>query len=140
MARTNAKLQRMYQSAGLLHGDEILVPSMDVADIDRRVFSEFYEKQYEELLDEQVPALNQIMRNLNLSRDGVLNIAGALLFGKNTALKLPAFIVKCVAYPGSDIDVDEYSDSQDISGVLKNVFDDTLGFILRNIKRKQNNP
>jgi len=137
-ATAREEIQRMYQSAGLLHGDEILVPSMSVADLDSRVFSAFYEKQYEEALDEQALPLMQLMNNLNLSRDGVLNIAGALLFGKNTALKLPAFIVKCVTYPGNDIDVDEYIDSQDMSGTLKDVFDDTLAFVLRNIKRVQN--
>ena len=132
------EIQRMYQSAGLLHGDEIPVPTMTVNDLDYKTFSGFYEKQYEEPLDEQALPLEQIINNLNLSRDGALNIAGALLFGKNTALKLPAFVVKCVTYPGTDIDVDAYVDSQDISGVLKDVFDDALGFILRHIKRVQN--
>ncbi len=50
---------------------------------------------------------------------------------------MPAFIVKCVTYPKTDIDEDNYLDSQDISGSLKSVFDDTMGFILRNIKRVQ---
>jgi ATP-dependent DNA helicase RecG len=111
---------------------------MSAEDLDYREFSAFYEKQYEEPLEEQEIPLERIIDNLNLSRDGVLNIAGALLFGKNTALKLPAFIVKCVTYPGSDIASDEYIDSQDISGTLKNVFDDTMGFLLRNVKRTQN--
>ncbi|MCI5149104.1 MAG: ATP-dependent DNA helicase RecG [Candidatus Electrothrix sp. MAN1_4] len=136
-ATAREEIQRMYQNAGLLHGDEIPVPTMTVSDLDNKSFTAFYEKQYEESLDEHVP-LQQILSNLNLSRDGVLNIAGALLFGKNTALKLPAFIVKCVTYPGIDIDVEEYRDSQDVSGILKNVFDDVLGFILRNVQRKQN--
>jgi len=138
-ATAREEIQRMYQSAGLLHGDEIPVPTMTISDLDENVFSIFYKTQYEEVLDEQDLPLNQLIDNLNLSTDGVLNIAGALLFGKNTARKLPAFIVKCVTYPGTDIDVDEYLDSQDISGTLKDVFDDALGFILRNIKRKKNN-
>ncbi len=117
--------------------DEIPVPGMTISDLDKREFSDFYEKQYEETLEEQNLPLKQIIDNLNLSKDGVLNIAGSLLFGKNTAHNLPAFIVKCVTYPGADIDEDEYIDSQDISGVLEKVFDDTLGFILRNIKREQ---
>ena len=137
-ATAREEIQRMYQSAGLLHGDEIPVPTMTVSDLDNKSFSTFYEKQYEETLEEQEISLKQIFDNLNLSRDGVLNIAGALLFGKNTALKLPAFIVKCVTYPGTDIDSDEYIDSQDVTGILKDVFDDVLGFILRNVKRKQN--
>jgi len=137
-ATSREEIQRMYQSAGLLHGDEIPVPAMTVSDIDTTIFSGFYEKQYEETLDEQNLSLKQIIENLNLSREGLLNIAGALLFGKNVEHRLPAFIVKCVTYPNTDIDEDEYIDSQDISGTLKNVFDDTLGFILRNIKRVQN--
>ncbi len=136
-ATAREEIQRMYQSAGLLHGDEIPVPTMTADDLDERNFSEFYEKQYEEMLQEQDLPLNQLLENLNLSRDGTLNIAGALLFGKNAVFKLPAFIVKCVAYPKDDIDTEEYIDSQDISGMLKNVFDDTLGFILRHIRRVQ---
>ncbi len=137
-ATSREEIQRMYQSAGLLHGDAIPVPAMTVSDIDKTIFSAFYQKQYEEALDEQDLSVKQIIENLNLSREGVLNIAGALLFGKNVEYRLPAFIVKCVTYPNTDIDEDEYIDSQDISGTLKNVFDDTLGFILRNVKRVQN--
>ena len=138
-ATAREEIQRMYQSAGLLHGDEIAVPSMTIDTINLRVFSEFYKKQYDELLEDQDLSIEQIINNLNLGADGVLNIAGALLFANNTALRLPAFIVKCVTFPGVDIDVDNYIDSQDISGTLKDVFDDTLGFILRNIRREQKN-
>lgn len=138
-ATAREEIQRMYQRAGLLHGDSIPVTSMTVEDLHERAFSAFYEKQYEETLDEQDVPVSQILENLNLCKDGVLNIAGALLFGKNNRHQLPAFIVKCVTYPGSDIDEDEYIDSQDMSGMLKDVFDDTLAFILRNIKRKQKN-
>jgi len=42
------EIQRMYQSAGLLQGDEIPIPTMTVNDIDEKIFSVFYEKQYPE--------------------------------------------------------------------------------------------
>ncbi len=139
-ATSREEIQRMYQSAGLIHGDEVPVTGMSVSDIDQRVFYEFYEKQFGESFDEQVLSLDQTFENLNLStNEGALNIAGALLFGKNNVYRLPTFIVKCVSYPLIDIDIDNYIDSQDISGSLINVFDDTLGFILRNLKRVQNN-
>ena len=138
-ATAREEIQRMFQSAGLLHGDEILVPTMTVNDLSQKSFSAFYEKQYEENIEKQELSLHQIFDNLNLSTNGVLKVAGALLFGKNTALKLPAFIVKCVTYPHRDIDIDEYVDSQDISGILKDVFDDSMGFVLRNTQRKQKN-
>ena len=136
-ATSREEIQRMYQSAGLIHGDEIPVSGMTINDIDKRLFSEFYEKQYEEKIEEQVLPLKQLFNNLNLSVDGTINIAGSLLFGKNNKHRLPAFIVKCVTYPSTEIDEDKYIDSQDISGTLKSVFDNTMGFVLRNIKRVQ---
>ena len=136
-ATSREEIQRMYQSAGLLHGDETPVLAMTVADLDNRAFSDFYEKQYEERLEQQDLPIKELLGNLNLSKKGTLNIAGALLFGKDVVLKLPAFIVKCVTYPSIDINEDQYIDSQDMTGILEKVFDDTLGFVLRNIGRKQ---
>lgn len=136
-ATAREEIQRMYQSAHLLHGDEIPVRNMRVEDIDERLFSAFYEKQFEVPLDEQTLALPQLLQNLNLANDGVFNIAGALLFGRNVQYRLPAFIVKCVSYPGNNIDESQYLDSQDIVGNVRAVFDDTLGFVLRHIKRVQ---
>lgn len=137
-ATSREEIQRMYQSAGLLHGDEIPVSGMTVADIDKTTFTEFYEKEYGEFFSEQDLSLSQIFKNLNLTRDGLLNNAGALLFGAGTAYKLPAFIVKCIAYPGLDIHESEYYDSQDISGQIKGVFDNTIGFVQRNLRNIQN--
>ncbi|MDQ7016334.1 MAG: putative DNA binding domain-containing protein [Gammaproteobacteria bacterium] len=136
-ATAREEIQRMYQSAGLLHGDEILVPNLTYRDLDERVFANFYEKQYEETLQEQDLPLNQLLDNLNLSREGTLNLSGALLFSRKPSLRLPNFIVKCVTYPCQEIDVDNYIDSQDMMGILKYIFEDTLSFILRNIKREQ---
>ncbi len=135
-ATSREEIQRMYQSASLIHGDEI--PSgVHVRDIDEGLFASFYEKQFEETLADQDLPLAQVFQNLNLARDGILNIAGALLFANTVQYQLPAFIVKCVNYPGTNIDQDDYVDSQDVVGTLKSVFDNTLGFVLRQIKRVQ---
>lgn len=136
-ATSREEIQRMYQSAGLIHGDEIPVSGMTITNIDEKLFSGFYEKQYEEKIEEQELPLEQLFENLNLSKVGTINIAGSLLFGKNNKHRLPAFIVKCVTYPGTEIDEEKYSDSQDISGTLKSVFDGSMGFVLRNIQRVQ---
>lgn len=136
-ATSREEIQRMYQRSGLIHGDEMPVFGMTINDIDEKIFSEFYEKQYEEKLEELELSLIHLFENLNLLKEGSVNIAGALLFGKNNKYRLPLFIVKCVTYPGTEIDEERYIDSQDISGQLKRVFDDTMGFVLRNIKRVQ---
>jgi len=135
-ATSREEIQRMYQSARLIHGDEIPTGA-SINDIHEGLFSAFYETQFEEPLADQELPLSRILHNLNLAKDGFLNVAGALLFANNVQYRLPAFIVKCVTYPGVDIDENKYQDSQDVAGTLRNIFDDTLGFVLRHIKRVQ---
>lgn len=135
-ATAREEIQRMYQSAALIHADG--TPSgVSVADINPILFGEFYEQEFHENLSEQDLSVSQILSNLNLAKEGVLNIAGALLFADSVRYRLPAFVVKCVSYPGGGIDEDEYLDSQDVSGTLRHVFDDVLGFVLRHIRRVQ---
>jgi len=131
------EIQRMYQSAGLIHGDEVPANGMTLSDLDMDYFQSFFEKQFGESLEEQEMPLNIILENMNLMRDGVLNVAGALLFAKRQEFRLPAFCVKCISYPGNDIHVSEYRDSEDITGKLGEVFNRSLSFITRNIRHIQ---
>jgi ATP-dependent DNA helicase RecG len=75
---------------------------------------------------------------MNLLQNGVLNLAGALLFSKMPHRQLPAFTVKAVAYPGNDIHLDTYIESRDIVGKLETMFDEALAFLLRHLRRLQN--
>ena len=131
------EIQRMYQSAGLIHGDEVPANGMTLSDLDMDYFRSFFEKQFGESLEEQEMPLNIILENMNLMRDGVLNVAGALLFAKRQEFCLPAFCVKCISYPGNDIHVSEYRDSEDITGKLGEVFNRSLSFITRNLRHIQ---
>lgn len=131
------EIQRMFQSSGLMHGDEIPVTNMTVENIDISIFSTFFKKEFDEDLSTQDNALQSIIENMNLSRDGILNIAGVLLFGKNPHYHLPQFIIKAVAYPCDDIDVENYIDSRDITGTLAEMFQHTISFLMINIRYKQ---
>jgi ATP-dependent DNA helicase RecG len=136
-ATSREEIQRMYQSAGLLHGDELSVNGLSVSDLDLDYFRRFFEKQYGEPIENQEVPLPKLLENMNLMNDGVLNISGALLFAKTPQFRLPVFIVKAICYPGNDIDLDRYLDSQDIAGKLADVFHQSLSFILGNIKHLQ---
>lgn len=131
------EIQRMYQSAGLIHGDEVPANGMTLGDLDMDYFRSFFEKQYGESLEEPDLSLNTILENMNLMKNGILKVAGALLFARRQEFYLPAFCVKCVAYPGNDIHVSEYRDSEDITGKLEEVFNRSLGFITRNLRHIQ---
>jgi ATP-dependent DNA helicase RecG len=136
-ATSREEVQRMYQSAGLLHGDEMLVNGLSVADIDLDYFRNFFEKHVGETLEDQDIPLPQLLENMNLMQAGIFNVSGALLFAKKPQYRLPVFIVKAVTYPGRRIDEAQYNDSQDISGKVEAIYHASMSFVLRNIRHVQ---
>lgn len=132
-ATSREEIQRMFQSAGLIHGDEIPANRMTAADLDTAYFGDFFTKHFGETLEEHGIPLPVLLENMNLMKDGVLNISGALIFAKNPQYRLPVFIVKAVVYPSNEIHMSEYRDSQDITGKIEDVYNSSLSFIMRNI-------
>lgn len=131
------ELQRIFQAGNYLHADEMPVPSLAPSDIELLYFGQVYEKIYGETLDEQELPLPQLLQNMNLAKDGMLNLSGALLFSRKSRYFLPSFIVKAVKYSGNDINIEEYRDSRDFSGVLEEIFEGTMNFIMNNIPYSQ---
>ena len=116
-----------------IHADEMPANGLGPGNIDLEYFSAFFERTYGERLEQQVQPLPQTMGNMNLCNDGVLNLSGALLFARSPQYRLPPYIVKAIAYPGTDPDPETFLDSRDIVGKLADVFQQTLSFVLRNI-------
>ncbi len=131
------EIQRIFQSSRLIHGDEVPANDLTPADIDLEYFRTFFEKEYGESLDDQDNSLPQLLENMNLVHEGILNVAGAILFAERAHFRLPAFIVKAVNYPEETIDEEQYLDSRDIKGKLADVFHQTLSFVLGNIHNIQ---
>ncbi|RKZ62729.1 MAG: ATP-dependent DNA helicase RecG [Candidatus Parabeggiatoa sp. nov. 3] len=131
------EMQRLFQSEGLVYADEVPVPHSSIADIEPSVFRTYYENRYEESLEESGLPLPRLLENLHLFRNEQLTLTGLLLFGKAPQLLKPAFMIKAAVWPGNEIDIEHYIDSQDISGTLSAVFEQTLSFISRNLRRVQ---
>jgi len=127
------EIQRMYQAASLVHGDEIPAKGLGIKELDKEYFDAFLQKHFNTALDELDIPLSTLLENMNLMQNGVFNVAGALLFTRNPSFCLPIFIVKAVAFPGTDSNTSIYLDSQDMSGKMLNVFKESLGFITRNL-------
>ena len=136
-ATSREEIQRLYQSAGLIHGDEIPVPNLNISDLDTAYFKAFFEKNIGESLDEQDLSLPVLLENMNLMENRVFNVSGALLFAKNPSFRLPIFITKAIVFPGKEIHETDYIDSQDITGKIADVFQKSIGFILGNIRHIQ---
>ncbi len=129
------ELQRMFRRAGAFHADEMLVPHSSIEDLDRGYFNDFYLQVYEE--DATQLNFQQLLQDLDLLRDGQVTVAGLLLFGKRPQIKLPNFIVRAIAYSGVDIEDQDYLDNEDIFGRLEDIFRKSIGFVLRQLHRRQ---
>ncbi len=136
-ATSREEIQRLYQRAGLIHGDEIPVPGMTIADLDEAYFKTFFERNFGETLEDQELPLSALLENMNLMKDKIFNVSGALLFSKNPSFKLPAFIVKAIVFPGNEIHETQYRDSQDITGKIGDIFQKSISFVLGNIRHIQ---
>ena len=136
-ATSREELQRLFQQAGLVHADETPVAGLSAGDVDMPYFETFFEQQFGEPLAQHNQPLPQLLTNMNLMNQGQLNVAGGLLFAKSPHYALPAFIVKAVAFIGTQIEDERYIDSRDIAGKLADVFQQTLGFIVANTRAAQ---
>jgi len=136
-ATSREEIQRLFQSSGLLCADESPAKGLTIADLDMNYFRDFFQRRYGESLESQPLPLEKTIENMNLGRDGVLNIAGALIFGNDPGSRLPSFIVKAGCFPGTSIAAETYRDSRDIKGKIAEVFQQTIAFILANIRHVQ---
>lgn len=141
-ATSREEIQRMFQSASLIHADELPVSGMRIEDIDLPYFEDFFLKEYRRSLTEEKdvpsdPSLPRLLENMNLAVNRTPNLAGSLLFCKHPQFRLPAFLVKAVCYPGNEVSEDTYIDSRDIVGKIADVFQQTVGFIIANIRNSQ---
>lgn len=131
------ELQRMFQTAQLVHGDDIPVPGTSASDIDVEYFRQFFTKRFGMDLEEQGLSLAQVLTNMRLLSTGLLTVSGALLFATDPTPLVPAFHIKAVCYPGTDIHASQYADSADIYGRIDSQFEQAMSFVLRNLRREQ---
>jgi ATP-dependent DNA helicase RecG len=136
-ATSREEIQRMFQSASLVHADETPVDGVGAGDVDMAYFEKFFESEYGEKLDAQKVPLPQLLENMNLAKAGTLNLAGTILFAKKPEVRLPAFVVKAVSFAGNDIAGENYLDSRDITGRVADMFQQCVGFVLANTSKPQ---
>jgi ATP-dependent DNA helicase RecG len=131
------ELQRMFQSAQLVHGDDVPIPGTSVSDVDAGYFQKFFTRRFGVDFDEQGLSLAQILTNMRLLNAGLLTVSGALLFATDPTPLVPAFHIKAVRYPGKDVHVSQYIESADIYGRIDSQFEQAMAFVLRNLRRTQ---
>ena len=137
--RVNSKeeLRRLFQMSDQFYADGLPVKA-DLEALDKLRFRDFLKKFYNRDIPDRPEALHKLLQNMNLAvDDGRLNLAGVLLFAEKPEWITPQFVLKAVCYPGNEIHVSDYVDTEDFSGPLKKIFDDAMAFVLRNLHKIQ---
>lgn len=131
------ELLRLFQDSGHLSADEMLIFDSTIDQLNLDKFKKFFEKNYEQSIQETGLPLEKLLQNLNLFKDGHLNLAGLLLFGEHPQQFKPIFLIKAVSFFGNDIAGTEYRNSEDITGDMENLYKDGIGFLLRSLDKVQ---
>ena len=137
--RVNSKeeLRRLFQFSDQFHADQ-LPTKAGIDRLDKLRFRDFlrsaYNQDYPDFPEEQI----RLLQNMGLAtEEGLLNLAGVLLFAERPEWIKPLFIVKAIRYPGNSIHSTEYLDAEDFSGPLPRIFEGSLAFIMRNLRKVQ---
>jgi ATP-dependent DNA helicase RecG len=136
-ATSREEIQRLFQKSNLLHADETPVSGAVITDLDFDYFKDFFQRRFEKKLDDEKLPLPKILENMNLLKDSSLTISGTLLFAKEPQYRLPVFIFIAGAFDANDLSTTNYNDSRDIVGKLADVFQQTVYFILSNLRHVQ---
>ncbi len=137
--RVNSKeeLRRLFQFSDQFHADE-LPTKAGIEKLDKARFREFLRTVYNQALPVAKKDLLSLMKNMNLAdEDGALNLAGLLLFTERPEWVKPQFILKAIRYPGNEIHVSDYIDTEDFAGPLPEMFKGAMAFVMRNLRKVQ---
>jgi ATP-dependent DNA helicase RecG len=137
--RVNSKeeLRRLFQMTSQFHADE-LPTKAGIDKLDKLRFRDFLRDVYKQALPDAPADLMQLLQNMNLATDdGHLNLAGVLMFAERPEWIAPQFVVKAIRYPGNQIHVSKYIDTEDFAGPLPKIFSDAQAFIMRNLYKTQ---
>jgi len=133
---SNDELARLLQSSRVLFADEMPVPGTSLSDIDIGYYNKFLETKYNKSLDALGLDLRQSLSNLNLLKDNYLTLAGLLFFSSDRHKFRPQFSVQCVTVNANTLTGSSFTDNEPgFEGNMREVFDKTISFIERNLKK-----
>jgi predicted HTH transcriptional regulator len=137
---SNDELARLLRGGGSLYAEETLINGSSFNDIDVYQFDIFLLRKYKKSLadlqaDNPHISAAQIFDNLNLKQGDTLTLAGLLLFSSKRHLFRPQFSVQCVSMDGSLVGSTFADNEGAFEGTLREVFQKTLDFIGRGMKK-----
>ncbi len=137
---SDEELRRLFAESKRLYADEEIVTDSDISDLNSEQFYNFLEKDdskiYEEVKQDTL-SLSSVLENRELLRNDHLTLAGNLIFGMNPQKYNTSFYIDCVYFDGDDVSVDKFISKKTIKGSFEKLFNDSLAFVVSNLKKKQ---
>lgn len=131
------EISRLLQSSGYLYAEEKILEHSNAADFDDYKFKKFYETQYKEKFD--TIHIEKYISNLRLGKDGKINVAGAMLFGKNLFKLTPQFFISAISFWGNNLADTEYKSSENIYGTVDELYRKGFDFVFSKLNKVQGN-
>ncbi len=117
--------------------DEQPIPHATLADLHYPTLEAYVERIFDQPLDQLGISTEQLLRNLKFYTQDTLNLTGLLMLAKRPQQFRPQFNVKAVSYFGNSLTGTKYRDRQDIDGRIPELYEGTMAFLLRNLRRIQ---
>ncbi len=134
---SNDEIARLLGSRNL-SADETEIYDSGVNDLDVRLFSEYFKKEFEMSFEEKGLTQEEALIAKKVMRNNHLTLAGLLFFGKEPQSFRPAFTIKAVMYAGNDIGGDNYrSKPEDLTGTIPELFKQGMLYVKSCIKYLQ---
>jgi len=132
---SNEELARLLQSSGNLYAEQKLIRNSTYEDVNIDVFENFYTQKYKQEFDRE--KLGNYIENLDLGRDGKINIACALFFTKRFERNIPGVFIAAVWFKGNERSGNEYWNSKNLTGRLDQQYEAAYAFIINALLKKQ---
>jgi predicted HTH transcriptional regulator len=135
---SNDEIARLLGSKNLL-ADETEIFDTSIKDLDTRLFSEYFKKEFEMSYEDKGLTLEEALVAKKIMRNNHVTIAGLLFFGWEPQLFRPAFNIKAVMFAGNDIGGNSYrSKPEDLTGIIPELYKQGMMYVKSCIKYLQN--
>ena len=134
----NSEIMRLFQQGSNLSADEMTIYGTSMEDIDERLFSDYFIREFERPYREKGLSYEEALRAKRVLIGGKVTLAGLLFFGNEPQKFKPAFTVKLASFVGNDSAGQLYrSKPEDTKGTIPEMFKQTMLFLKSSLRYTQ---
>jgi ATP-dependent DNA helicase RecG len=131
------EMKRLLQESTNLYADEQVAENTTILDLSEDSIQEFIQSKLGEKTNYDKEVIKRSLNNMKILKGDNCTLGGLLLFGRKGSLINTQFFVAAVSWYGTSIAGTEYRESDDIYGNISLIYQDTMAFIKRQLKKLQ---